>query len=109
MPKEEGPLGNNIAKNGTEGLQTEGTCSRTAGAGKLGDCLLKKTVRIAASWEEGVNQSESGASDAVKALTAFVLCTPSPHTEDVQMEIQLTGFKIARKLLFCFRSLFQQN
>lgn len=76
---------------------------------EVGGLLFKTTERIAASWEEGVNQSESGASDAVKALTAFVLCTPSPYTEDVQMEIQLTGFKIARKLLFCFRSLFQQN
>lgn len=68
--------------------------------------FLKRTERIAASWEE------SGASDTLKALTAFVLCIPSPHTEEgmpVQVEIQLTGLKIAIKLLFCFRSLFQEN
>lgn len=46
---------------------------------KVGELFLKRTEEIAASWEGGVNQAETRASDTVKALAAFVLCTPSLH------------------------------
>lgn len=62
-------FGNNIANNSIKGLETN-LFSRSS---KVGGLLLRRTKIIAAFWEEGANQAESGALNTVKASSSAPL------------------------------------